>query len=117
MTVYMRMAAVRYVLLPCPAWFEVCVQLYNTAVCSVSVPAASQGSRPLADFTAHIALNPNREGGKHSKACNKQQQQEAPAQSPDALVISTIHAAKGLEYNTVWVPRWVQGFLPTMPRK
>jgi superfamily I DNA/RNA helicase len=73
-----------------------------------------QGSRPLQDFIAHVALNPHTEqvpqNGKHG---HKQQHQ---AQA-DALVISTIHAAKGLEYGCVWVVRWVDGFLPAWPRE
>lgn len=38
----------------------------------------------------------------------------APARR--AVSISTIHAAKGLEFPVVFVARWSEGYLPTLPR-
>lgn len=76
--------------------------------------AAGKSSRPLQDFIAHVALNPHTEQQpQHGKRGSKQQQ----AARVDALSISTIHAAKGLEYGCVWVVRWVDGFLPAWPRE
>jgi superfamily I DNA/RNA helicase len=73
-----------------------------------------QGSRPLQEFIAHVALNPHTEQAPQKGKRGSKQQQQAQA---DALVISTIHAAKGLEYGCVWVVRWVDGFLPAHPRE
>jgi superfamily I DNA/RNA helicase len=67
-----------------------------------------QGRWPLSDFLGHICLESYVKEPAKVKGAKKQQQ----VQRADALTISTIHAAKGLEYDTVWVVRWVEGFLP-----
>ncbi len=42
----------------------------------------------------------------------------APLAAPGrrAVSISTIHAAKGLEFPVVFVARWCEGYLPTLAR-
>lgn len=82
-------------------------------VCSVSGLRASScpAFAPLTSVNCYMLLNslnscalPNALGAQGSVS---------PLE--DGVVISTIHAAKGLEWDVIFSPRWNDGFLPTMP--
>ena len=77
-----------------------------------------QGWLPLNDFLGHICLESyvQEPAGHAKKAKGAKKQKQTEVQRTEALTISTIHAAKGLEYDTVWVVRWVEGFLPARLR-
>jgi hypothetical protein len=60
---------------------------------------------------AHVTLNPadasDATGSGGRKRGQRTQAAAGAAAAPDALTISTIHAAKGLEWHSVWVSVWV----------
>ncbi|WP_158438304.1 ATP-dependent helicase [Natranaerobius thermophilus] len=68
----------------------------------------SQNYSELEQFLADLSLEP---------PANKFQQETTPAlneaEDDDSLVISTIHSAKGLEWNTVFIPHLLDGLFPS----
>ncbi|KXZ44052.1 hypothetical protein GPECTOR_75g776 [Gonium pectorale] len=71
-----------------------------------------RGPLVLRDFLAHVALSDREvEAGGAGAAAGA-----GGAKSRQAVTISTIHAAKGLEFPVVFVARWAEGYLPTLPR-
>ncbi|KAG2492020.1 hypothetical protein HYH03_009749 [Edaphochlamys debaryana] len=69
-----------------------------------------RGPMIMRDFLAHVALCDREvESGGAGAAAG------SSARRP-SVTISTIHAAKGLEWPTVFVARWADGFLPTLAR-
>ena len=64
--------------------------------------AAACGGGPLQveDFLSWVQTDPK------AAAC-------AERKGQDNISVSTIHAAKGLEWKVVFVPRWNEGFIPS----
>ncbi|GFR44158.1 hypothetical protein Agub_g5327, partial [Astrephomene gubernaculifera] len=72
-----------------------------------------RGPLVLRDFLAHVCLSDREvEAGGGGGAAGA----AAKATRRPAVTISTIHAAKGLEWPVVFVARWNEGYLPTVAR-
>lgn len=66
--------------------------------------ARKQGFLPLTDFLAHLSL---------SESGSAEEQDSNGKLKQKGLVISTIHRAKGLEWDAVFVPRCNEDHLPS----
>jgi len=92
----------------------------NRTVLETVLGASACGPVALRDFQSYLRLNQSdlldaRPDGLHnnSKKKNKKQHGEGDLSSAELGVnISTIHAAKGLEWDVVFVPHFNSGFLP-----
>ena len=73
--------------------------------------AAACGGGPLQveDFLSWVQTDPK------AAACSadKAQPNSEMRRGQGKILVSTIHAAKGLEWKVVFVPRWNEGFIPS----
>jgi superfamily I DNA/RNA helicase len=74
------------------------------------------GRLPCQEFIAHLQLDvtPDQDAG--GAAGGSQLAAAGAPPKEDKVVISTIHASKGLEYDTVFLMHYNDGFLPTAHR-
>ena len=95
---------------------------------AVGGPGSQQGAALVRELLAHLAMDTaaDAEGAASSQPasqpssqpgdarawpdCSQQEEQQRP--NPGAFTVSTIHAAKGLEWDAVFVPCCNQGHLP-----
>jgi superfamily I DNA/RNA helicase len=75
---------------------------------------SGRGEWAMQGWLSHLALalSGAEERTQDAEAAGAKAGSDPAVRRPRGLLISTIHAAKGLEWNTVFIPNWVEGLMP-----
>ncbi|CAE8696318.1 unnamed protein product, partial [Polarella glacialis] len=91
-------------------------ELPETLLDQLCAECGRRGRLQTADFLTRVAMDP-KDAAAIGVSSRRRRRPSGPSSATRGVCISTIHAAKGLEWPTVFVARWNEEYLPMAPQQ